>query len=172
MADLNFRKMQLGDETTITEFIKYLYKEDAGSSTQISDDKIVLTFQMLSDRPDYGTLFVIEYDSSKEKVLLRQRLRQRQRVPIGYSLVINFWSNEYGGIIGNIDELYIMPKYRSRGIGTRFIKWLRSSSQSNHLVALELQVLPYNTRALKLYESLGFDKSDRNHYLLDINKQL
>jgi ribosomal protein S18 acetylase RimI-like enzyme len=116
---------------------------------------------MLSERPDYGTIVVIECDSPKERL--------RQRDPIGYSLVINFWSNEYGGIIANIDELYIIPEYRSRGIGTRFINWMRES-RSNNLVALELQVLPYNTKALKLYEGLGFKKSDRNHLFLDLDR--
>lgn len=73
------------------------------------------------------------------------------------------------GIIANIDELYIIPEYRSRGIGTRFINWMRES-RSNNLVALELQVLPYNTKALKLYEGLGFKKSDRNHLFLDLDR--
>jgi GNAT superfamily N-acetyltransferase len=126
MTDITFRKIQLGDENVITEFIKSLYQEDAGGSVEISDDKIALTFDMLSKHPDYGRLVVIEYD----------------RISIGYSLVINFWSNEYGGIIANIDELYIIPEYRSRGIATRFIDSLRES-RSNDIVALELQFLPY-----------------------------
>ncbi len=153
MSDLNFRKIQLEDENIVAEFIKSLYKEDPCGSLEISDDKIALTFDMLSKHPDYGRLVVIEWD----------------RVPIGYSLVINFWSNEYGGIIANIDELYIIPEYRSRGIATRFIHSLRES-RSKDIVALELQVLPYNSRALKLYERIGFEKTDRNHYLLITSK--
>jgi ribosomal protein S18 acetylase RimI-like enzyme len=155
MTDINFRTMQSGDKNIIAEFIKSLYTDDASSSVEISDDKIALTFQILSEHPDYGKIVVIE----------------SERIPIGYSLVINFWSNEYGGIIANIDELYITPEYRNRGIGTRFIDSLRQS-RSNNLVALELQVLPYNSRALKLYESLGFKRSDRNHYLLNINSTI
>jgi ribosomal protein S18 acetylase RimI-like enzyme len=152
MTDITFEKIQLGDETIVSEFIKFLYGEDASGSMNISDAKIALTFKMLSEHPDYGTIFVFKSD----------------RVPIGYSLVINFWSNEYGGLIADIDELYIIPAYRNRGIGTRFITYLRDS-RPNDLVALELQVLPDNLRASKLYEGLGFEKSDRHHYLLHID---
>ncbi|WP_373544358.1 GNAT family N-acetyltransferase [Chamaesiphon sp.] len=152
MTDITFKKMQLGDENIVSEFIKFLYREDASGSMNISDDKIAVTFQMLSEHPDYGTIYIVECD----------------RVPISYSLVINFWSNEYGGLIADIDELYLVPAYRNQGIGTRFINYLRES-RPNNLVALELQVLPDNSRASKLYESLGFKKSDRNHYLLNIN---
>jgi ribosomal protein S18 acetylase RimI-like enzyme len=161
MTDVNFRTMQLGDENIVAEFIKSLYREDASGSMGISDDKIALTFQTLAERPDYGRIVVIECDAPQEQF--------HQRIPIGYSLVINFWSNEYGGIIVNIDELYIIPEYRNLGIGTRFIDSLKESRSTN-LVALELQVLPYNSRALKLYENLGFEKTDRNHYLLKISK--
>jgi ribosomal protein S18 acetylase RimI-like enzyme len=155
MTDITFEKMQLGDENIVFKFIKSLYEEDASGSMYISDDKIALTFKMLSEHPDYGTIFILKHNL----------------VPIGYSLVINFWSNEYGGLIADIDELYIIPAYRSQGIGTSFINYLRES-RSDNLVALELQVLPDNSRASKLYEKLGFKKSDRNHYLSIVNKPI
>jgi ribosomal protein S18 acetylase RimI-like enzyme len=152
MMNITFEKIQLESENSVSEFIKSLYREDVSGSMNISDEKIALTFKMLSKHPDYGTIYIVECD----------------RVPIGYSLVINFWSNEYGGLIADIDELYIIPAYRNQEIGTRFINYL-IESRPNNLVALELQVLPDNSRASKLYESLGFKKSDRNHYLLNIN---
>jgi ribosomal protein S18 acetylase RimI-like enzyme len=86
---------------------------------------------------------------------------QENRI-LGYAILINFWSNEYGGIILTIDELLVIPAYRGKGIGTAFIQFLMNS-RYNDFVALKLEVLPYNQRALRLYESLGFQKADRDH---------
>jgi GNAT superfamily N-acetyltransferase len=80
---------------------------------------------------------------------------------VGYALLINFWSNEYGGIVLNIDELYVVPERRGAGTGTAFLNYL-AAGHPGDCVALKLEVLPYNRRALRLYEKLGFEKSDRD----------
>jgi ribosomal protein S18 acetylase RimI-like enzyme len=80
------------------------------------------------------------------------------------------WSNEYGGNIINIDELYIEKKYRSKGIGTDFIKYLVSSNL-NTSVAIQLEVLSTNNKARKFYEKIGFLKSQNDYYFLDFSKK-
>lgn len=65
----------------------------------------------------------------------------------------------------NIDELYIIPEYRGKGISTDYVKYLKERKDIE-FVAMELEVLPYNARALKLYEKLGFMKSDRSYLML------
>jgi ribosomal protein S18 acetylase RimI-like enzyme len=58
----------------------------------------------------------------------------------------------------------VLPQYQRQGVGTAFIRYLINSRYHN-FVALKLEVLPYNTRALKLYESLGFSIADRHHLI-------
>ena len=78
--------------------------------------------------------------------------------PIAYAFLVSFWSNEYGGEICAIDELYVLPVYRGRGIATQL---LTSVADDRNLwprrpVALEIESTPANTRARALYERLGF----------------
>src|SRR5919197_769491 len=40
-----------------------------------------------------------------------------QKQPSGYALLIAFWSNELGGNICEVDELFVLPEYRSQGFG-------------------------------------------------------
>jgi ribosomal protein S18 acetylase RimI-like enzyme len=76
----------------------------------------------------------------------------------GYAFLASYWSNELGGEVCTIDELYVVPGQRSRGHGTAM---MRSVMRGEPLwpgrpVALELEVSPSNHRALALYARLGF----------------
>jgi hypothetical protein len=42
-----------------------------------------------------------------------------ERRTVGYALLISFWSNELGGEVCNIDELFVAPVYRRRILQTR-----------------------------------------------------
>lgn len=76
----------------------------------------------------------------------------------GYAFLVSFWSNELGGEICTIDELYVQPAWRGRGFATALIAELQSGRllRPTRPVALELEITPTNTRARALYERLGF----------------
>jgi ribosomal protein S18 acetylase RimI-like enzyme len=151
MPHIHYRPMQAQEQDLVANLMKALYSEDP-EGHPLPEAHISRTFEHLSAHPDYGTILVFEY----EKQI------------IGYAVLINFWSNEYGGIVLSIDELYIVPEFRSKGIATHFILFLHDT-KSNDAVALELEVIPYNTRALKLYEKIGFETSNRHHLLWNTN---
>ena len=75
--------------------------------------------------------------------------------PAGYAILIPFWSNEFGGQLVFVDELFVMPEYRGRGIARAFFTHLRATRPGNAM-GLALEVTPGNVRAQKLYASLGF----------------
>jgi GNAT superfamily N-acetyltransferase len=85
----------------------------------------------------------------------------------GYALLISFWSNEFGGEICAIDELYVEPKYRGRGFATQFVEILASRDNalwSRRAVMIAVEAYRTNPRAKVLYERLGF-KASPNHTL-------
>jgi ribosomal protein S18 acetylase RimI-like enzyme len=140
-----YRPVQEGEKELVTDLILALYQDDPHEQ-HMTREKISRTFDALARHPDYGSILVFEQENQI----------------LGYAILINFWSNEYGGIILTIDELLVLPQYRGQGVGTAFIRHLINSRYHN-FAALKLEVLPYNTRALKLYESLGFHIADRHH---------
>jgi len=77
---------------------------------------------------------------------------------VGYALLVSFWSNELGGEVCDIDELYVRPTHRSRGHGSALLEALGRGSTlwPSDAVALALEVTPDNARARALYERLGF----------------
>src|ERR1700722_6509130 len=36
---------------------------------------------------------------------------------VGYAILIPYWSNEFGGTVLFIDELFVTPELRSQGVG-------------------------------------------------------
>jgi GNAT superfamily N-acetyltransferase len=76
---------------------------------------------------------------------------------IGYALLIAYWSNEFGGEVCAVDELYVARDFRSRGHGAALIEAIeRRDVWAAPVAAIALGVTPGNTRARRLYERLGF----------------
>jgi ribosomal protein S18 acetylase RimI-like enzyme len=123
-----------------------LYAEDP-SPLHVSAAQVRVTLERFRREPVRGCALVLEVDGARA----------------GYALLVSFWSNELGGEICTIDELYVAPAHRSRRYGTRLIESLIAGGSLwfPSAVALELEVSPDNPRASALYERLGF-RAKRN----------
>ncbi|MEM6759589.1 MAG: GNAT family N-acetyltransferase [Pseudomonadota bacterium] len=78
------------------------------------------------------------------------------RAPIGYVALGFGWSIEFGGNDGFIDELYIRPPVRRRGLASEVLRALPVALAAAGVTALHLEVDSTNTAARRLYESAGF----------------
>ncbi|MDQ7071610.1 MAG: GNAT family N-acetyltransferase [Rhodobacterales bacterium] len=87
-----------------------------------------------------------------------------QKAPIGYVVISFGWSVELGGLDGFVDEIYIRPGVRGRGIGSEVLLKLPKALASAGLCALHLEVSRDNTRVRALYEKLHF--KPREQYML------
>lgn len=86
------------------------------------------------------------------------------RAPVGYMIVTFGWSIEFGGLDGFVDELYIRPTVRGRGLATEALLTLPPALAEVGLRALHLEVDRENAAAQKLYAKAGF--SARERYML------
>ena len=73
----------------------------------------------------------------------------------GYALLVPYWSNEWGGVVLLLDELFVDSKSRGRGIAKAFLQSLERERPYDAVV-VALEVSSGNTRARALYESMGF----------------
>ncbi len=76
-------------------------------------------------------------------------------MPVGYAIVIPYWSNEFGGRLLVVDELFVIPERRGRGIARAFFSHL-DATRPMEAIGVALEVTPANVRAKTLYASLGF----------------
>jgi ribosomal protein S18 acetylase RimI-like enzyme len=61
-----------------------------------------------------------------------------------------------------VDELYVVPDARGRGVGSAALKFVMNEARMQGLRALHLEVMPGNERALELYQRHGFDDTRRH----------
>jgi ribosomal protein S18 acetylase RimI-like enzyme len=73
----------------------------------------------------------------------------------GYALLVPFYSNEFGGVVCEVDELYVRPLARGRGLGRALFTAI-DEGRFGSFVATALGVTPGNDRARALYERIGF----------------
>lgn len=79
------------------------------------------------------------------------------RAPIGYIVVSFGWSLEFGGLSGTVNEIYIRPAVRGRGIGSEVLAALPGALAGAGLRALHLEVDRGNERAQTLCRRLRFE---------------
>lgn len=77
-------------------------------------------------------------------------------VSAGYALVSKTFSREAGGTVWWLEELYILPEYRGKGLGRSYFDFIEKAAAENGVRRLRLEVEPDNTRAAKLYSALGY----------------
>lgn len=82
------------------------------------------------------------------------------RAPVGYVIVTFGWSVEFGGMDGFVDELYLRPAVRGRGIATEVLLALPKALAEAGMKAIHLEVAADNATAQSLYERTGFRTRD------------
>ena len=117
-----------------------LYREDPGPAP-ISPERMRHTLAVLRREPSRGRAVVL---------VIGQR-------SVGYALLIAFWSNELGGEVCEVDELFVAREHRSQGYGSSLFTAIeRGDLWPVRPAAISLGVTLDNARARRLYERLGF----------------
>ena len=77
---------------------------------------------------------------------------------VGFALASIFrdYPLEVSKIIGVIDDVCVLPEFRSKGIGKKLAVECLNKMKAAGVTAVTLQVLTENKAAIELYEKLGF----------------
>ena len=75
--------------------------------------------------------------------------------PVGYGQVSFTYSIEAGGLTLWLEEAYVKPEYRSRGLGSEFFEYV-FYNYGKVAKRYRLEIDPDNLRAEKLYVKKGF----------------
>jgi len=103
--------------------------------------------RLLAD-PDLGAIWTIRADG----------------VVCGYIALCRGFSIEFDGFDAFVDEFYLLPDFRGRGIGRFVLEEIKTHARRLDINALHLEVARGNERARRLYAAAGFETRDK--YLL------
>lgn len=90
-----------------------------------------------------------------------------QRAPLGYVLVTFGWSVHLGGLIGWVEEVFIRPSVRNRGIGTEVLHAVAVSLGQAGIRALQVRVDDH-ARLASFCKRVGFDQLSDQRIMTDV----
>ena len=136
------RKMTESDRDLYIEMAEEFYHSDAVLHP-IPRAHFEKTAEEALKSGTYAEIYLLEYEGKTA----------------GYGLTARTVSQEAGGQVLWIEELYIREAFRSRGLGREFFSYLEENNKGV-LSRLRLEVEADNTRAISLYERLGYEVLD------------
>jgi GNAT superfamily N-acetyltransferase len=84
---------------------------------------------------------------------------------VGYAALTYGYSIEFQGRDAFVDELFLVPQARGRGVGSEVLGRVRKEAIALGIVALHLEVARDNGQARRLYERWGFEARERFHMM-------
>ncbi|MFL6513899.1 MAG: GNAT family N-acetyltransferase [Chthoniobacterales bacterium] len=80
---------------------------------------------------------------------------------VGFAYAASHLSLEHGGIIGWLEELYVVPEWRGRGIGSRLLTENIARARQLNWRGIELEVVAGHERVIPLYLRHDFQPVSR-----------
>lgn len=132
------RKMRSEDKKTYMEMAREFYHSDAVLHP-VPDTYFERTADEALRSDVYAEIFLFECENEAA----------------GYGLIAKTYSQEAGGMVWWIEEVYVREAFRSKGIGREFFAYL-DKVKSSAVTRMRLEVEEDNTRAVALYKKLGY----------------
>jgi len=136
------RKIEAKDRDTYIVMSRQFYRSDAVLH-DIPDAHFHKTFDVIIGGSPYADAYIFEVE---------------QQV-VGYALLSFTYSNEAGGLVLLIEEVYILPEYQKQGLGKEFLAFVEAHYRGD-VALIRLEVEKSNKVALQLYKKVGFTKVD------------
>ena len=141
------RKIKSTDKQIYTEMAKDFYSSPAVLES-IPEENILNSFDLFLAGTPYGDAFILESDGHT----------------VGYGILAYTHSQEAGGRVVWIEEIYVKAEYRGCGFGSEFLEFVKKSIPARRY---RLETEPENERAAALYRRHGFGHFDYVNYKLD-----
>jgi ribosomal protein S18 acetylase RimI-like enzyme len=140
-------------------------------SVSLLDAEISNIEQVLVLIQDFYQHFDYPYTEAEKRLTLEELFKtptagciyliQKEQRIVGYVFLSFYFSIEFGGVTAFIDELFVLPRDRGQGTGSRIIHLVEQKCIELNLKAIHLESERTNERAIALYSKLGFVDHNR-----------
>jgi GNAT superfamily N-acetyltransferase len=131
------RLATLTDLETLVELMRHFHAE---ADAPFSEASATRSFETLLDDSRLGQVWVIEYDGH----------------PAGFVVLTVSFSMQSGGLRGLVEDFYIAPPFRRRGLGHAALEEVKRACVRRGVRALLVESGSANEAALSAYRSVGF----------------
>ena len=89
---------------------------------------------------------------------------------VGVAYVVTILSAEHCGPVAWLEELYVTPDCRNRGIGTALVTAVLERAQEAGVLAVDLEIDAGHKRVISLYQRLGFRRLERSRWIRELTR--
>ena len=143
------RDLLVDDKKVFLSMVKTFYSSTAVTHN-VNPQNFETTLNAVFDKSPFMRALIIEDNSN----------------PVGYALLSFTYSNEAGGLVVLIEELYISEACRGKGLGSKVIEFIEQEYPS--VKRFRLEVRKENKKAMDLYYRLGYKLLDYVQMVKDI----
>lgn len=143
------RKIRKEDKTDYIKMAQDFYSSDAVCHN-ISQKYMENAFAELMRSDVYAEGYILEWEERAA----------------GYALLAKTFSQEAGGMVLWLEEIYICPTFRGNGLGQEFLDFLRQYA-AGKFKRIRLEADPDNEGARSLYYRMGFDELSYFQMVMD-----
>jgi len=144
LSSFEIREALLSDEADLIPMMRALAQQEP-EVIPFNDSAVRVAFYQFLSLPDFGRIWLF-YDGP---------------ALIGYIILAIGFSFEFRGHDAFIDELYIIPSHRRRGLGRQAMAFVEQEARKMGVNAIHLEVDRGNDSALELYRRTGYKDHDR-----------
>ena len=146
-----FRRIKEADRELYYHYADIFYHTDAVNAP-VPAENYAACFDEMMRSDDYLRGYIFEDEGES----------------CGFALLSKTYSQEAGGFSVTIEEIYIDPEHRSRGLATEFFEHLKAQEW---IMRLRIEVEDDNEGAKRLYERMGFDLLPYLQMVIDRQRQ-
>ena len=146
---LDFVRLTAPRTTEALAWMQRFYEEE---SLEFSEHRAAGALRQLLEHPDCGGFWFIEPDG----------------ITAGYFVLTACWSLELGGKYALLDEFFVEPTLRGKGIGADALQRIVEQAGQMGVASIRLEVDRRNPRVQAFYERSGFVAHDRNLMTLSV----
>jgi GNAT superfamily N-acetyltransferase len=89
---------------------------------------------------------------------------------VGVAYVATILSAEHCGPVAWLEELYVTPDCRHRGIGAALVTAVLERAKETDIMAVDLEIDAGHERVISLYQRLGFRRLERSRWVREFRQ--
>jgi len=136
------REATAADVPALVALMRQFYAE---SDYPLPEAQAARTFERLLAQPAHGSVWMM----------------CEEDVPAGFVVLTVAFSMEYGGLRGFVDDLFVAPAFRKRGLAGAALDALKRACVVRGVRALLVETSLENDSAVRVYRRAGFSETGR-----------
>jgi GNAT superfamily N-acetyltransferase len=146
LADVTIGDARPADRAGV---VRLLSRQLAEHDIELEDERLAFAVDGMLDEPARGRILVARHGEEL----------------VGVAVMSYTWTLEHGGPACWLDELYVEPRLREHGVGTRLLRAACARAEEDGRIAMDLEVEASHARVAALYLREGFHAHTRSRFV-------